>query len=374
LGRYQPVQVIAAGGLVSVNNPTSTMVTSATRGWSDNGDFIPQESELGPLSNANFGKTVPGTVYDGSVLDGFGVAPYSWQGGVAFQQELRSGVAVTIGYFRTVGGNFTVTDNILVDRSNYDYFCLNAPSDSQLPGGGGQQICGIHDQRVVNPVSNLVRPASDFGKQTSVFNGVDFTTNARFGNGGFVTGGISIGRTVTDNCDVVANLPEAGAGPGQTGTNTCHVQPPWSASTDFKLSGSYRLRGDVQGSANYQNSPGIPTLSVWNAPNSVIAPVLGRNLSACRAGLTAAQCTASLGVALVPTNSLYREARFNLLGLAVNRNFRFGQTSIRPRFEIGNALNANTVTTINPTYGSTWQAVRGVITPRTAKLALQMDF
>jgi len=152
------------------------------------------------------------------------------------------------------------------------------------------------------------------------------------------------------------------------------VQPSWSASTDFKLSGSYRLRGDVQVSANYQNSPGIPTLAVWNAPNSVIAPVLGRNLSACRAGLTAAQCTASLGVALVPTNSLFREARFNLLGLAVNRNFRFGQTSIRPRFEIGNALNANTVTTVNPTYGSTWQAVRGVITPRTAKLALQMDF
>jgi len=374
LGRYQPVQVIAAGGLVSVNNPTSTMVTSATRVWSDNGDFIPQESELGPLSNANFGKTVPGTVYADSVLDGFGVAPYSWQGGVAFQQEVRPGVAVTIGYFRTVGGNFTVTDNVLVDRSNYDYFCLNAPSDSQLPGGGGQQICGIHDQRVVNPVSNLVRPASDLGKQTSVFNGVDFTTNARFGNGGFVTGGISIGRTVTDNCEVVANLPEAGAGPGQTGTNTCHVQPSWSASTDFKLSASYRFRGDVQVSANYQNSPGIPTLAVWNAPNSVIAPVLGRNLSACRAGLTAAQCTASLGIALVPTNSLYREARFNLLGLAVNRNFRVGQTSIRPRFEIGNALNANTVTTVNPTYGSTWQAVRGVITPRTAKLALQMDF
>ena len=138
--------------------------------------------------------------------------------------------------------------------------------------------------------------------------------------------------------------------------------------------GSYRFRGDVQVSVNYQNSPGIPTLAVWNAPNSVIAPVLGRNLSACRAGLTAAQCTASLGVALVPTNSLYREARFNLLGLAVNRNFRVGNRSIRPRFEIGNALNANTVTTVNTSYGPTWQAVRGVITPRTAKLALQMDF
>src|SRR5678816_4504973 len=89
--------------------------------------------------------------------------------------------------------------------------------------------------------------------------------------------------------------------------STCHVQPPWSASTDFKLSGSYRLRGDVQVSAAYQNSPGIPTLAIWNAPNSAIAPVLGRNLSSCRAGLTAAQCTASLAIALVPTNSLYRE-------------------------------------------------------------------
>jgi len=189
-----------------------------------------------------------------------------------------------------------------------------------------------------------------------------------------VTGGISIGRTVTDNCDVVAALPEAGAGPGQTGSNTCHVQPPWSASTDFKLSGSYRLRGDVQVSAAYQNSPGIPTLAIWNAPNSAIAPVLGRNLSSCRAGLTAAQCTASLAIALVPTNSLYREPRINLLGLAVNRNFRLGQRSVRPRLEVGNALNAATITAINTSYGSTWQAVRGVITPRTVKLAVQMDF
>jgi len=367
--------VIAAGGLVSVNNPTSTMVTSATRSWSDvNGDFVPQESELGPLSNSNFGKTVPGTIYADSVLRGFGVAPYSWQGGVAFQQELRPGMAVTIGYFRTVNGNFTVTDNTMVDPSNYDYFCLNAPSDPTLPGGGGQQICGIHDQKVVNPVSNLVRPASDLGKQTSVFNGLDMTTNARFGNGGFITGGISIGRTTTDNCDVVAKLPEAGAGPGQTGTNTCHVQPPWAAATDFKLSGSYRVQGDVQFSAAYQNSPGIPTLAIWNAPNSIIAPALGRNLSACRAGLTAAQCTSSLAIALVPTNSLYREARINLLGLAVTRNFRYGVRSIRPRIEIGNAMNASTITAINTTFGSTWQQVRGVITPRTVKLAVQMDF
>jgi hypothetical protein len=130
----------------------------------------------------------------------------------------------------------------------------------------------------------------------------------------------------------------------------------------------------VQLSAAYQNSPGIPTLAIWNAPNSVIAPILGRNLSACRAGLTAAQCTASLGIALVPTNSLYRESRINLLGLAVSRNFRLGARSIRPRLEIGNALNAATITAINTAYGSTWQAVRGVITPRTAKLALQMDF
>jgi len=376
LGRYQPVQVVT-GGLASLNNPTALIVTSATRTWADgsNGnprDFIPQEGELGPLSNPNFGKTVASTSYADNVLHGYGVAPYSWQGGISFQHQLWTGAAVNVGYYRTVNGNFTVTDNALVGPADYDYFCLNAPRDPSLPGGGGQQICGIHDPKVTPQVQNVVRQAKDIGKQSSIYNGVDLTMNARFVRAAFLTGGISFGKQTTNNCDVLAKLPELSPTPVN-----CDIRPPWSAGTDFKISGGYRLPGDLQMSGNYQNSPGIATTATWNAPNVIVAAALGRNLSACRAGLTADQCTATLAIPIVKNNTLYREKRVNLLAFAFSRNFALDRFTVRPRVELANLLNVNTVTTINTTFATTnnsWQAVRGVLTPRTMKLAVQMEF
>ena len=59
-GRYVGQQ--SAVGIPSLNNPVQTTVKSATRAWTDaNNDFIPQESELGPLSNSNFGKNTVAT-------------------------------------------------------------------------------------------------------------------------------------------------------------------------------------------------------------------------------------------------------------------------------------------------------------------------
>ena len=50
-----------------------TTVKSATRSWNDaNNDFIPQEGELGPLSNSNFGRNTVATRYSPDVLLGFG--------------------------------------------------------------------------------------------------------------------------------------------------------------------------------------------------------------------------------------------------------------------------------------------------------------
>ena len=48
VGRYvifEPMQ-----GIILANSPVNQMVTTASRAWTDNGDYIPQESELGPLS------------------------------------------------------------------------------------------------------------------------------------------------------------------------------------------------------------------------------------------------------------------------------------------------------------------------------------
>jgi hypothetical protein len=105
--------------------------------------------------------------------------------------------------------------------------------------------------------------------------------------------------------------------------------------------------------------------------NAAASAALGRNLSACRG---TGACTATARAGLVAPNGLYREERVNLVSMAVSRDFRAAGAAFRPRFELHNILNSNAVNTINTQFGPQWQAVRGVLTPRLAKLAIQVDF
>jgi hypothetical protein len=79
-------------------------------------------------------------------------------------------------------------------------------------------------------------------------------------------------------------------------------------------------------------------------------------------------------VEVVAPNSLFLEERVSLLSVALSRDFRAGRTAFRPRFELHNIFNSNAVNTITTRVGPQWQAARGVLTPRTAKVAMQIDF
>jgi hypothetical protein len=85
-------------------------------------------------------------------------------------------------------------------------------------------------------------------------------------------------------------------------------------------------------------------------------------------------CTATLSVPLVANNALFLEDRTQLLNFAVSRNFTVRGVTLRPRFQLDNALNENPVNTANNTFGANWRRVQGVLTPRTAKIAFQMEF
>ena len=97
---------------------------------------------------------------------------------------------------------------------------MTAPLDAGLPDGGGYRIDGLYN---LNPTkvgqgTTYTTFARDFGKQTEHWNGVDFSANARLQNGLLLQGGVSTGRTTTDNCDVIANSQGAvfgGAAPGR---------------------------------------------------------------------------------------------------------------------------------------------------------------
>ena len=104
--------------LARANDPVQTTVNNATRSWRDNGDFIPQLNELGPLNPSTFGQVITTTRYGDDVL--LENRPFSWQTSAAIQHELYPGVALNVGYFRTTWNNFRATDNLMVTPSDFD--------------------------------------------------------------------------------------------------------------------------------------------------------------------------------------------------------------------------------------------------------------
>ena len=266
--------------LAAANNPANAIVTSATRTWNDtNGDYTPQAGELGPLSNGLFGTVVINTRYGDDVLTGFAARPYSWQAAASLQHELRPGIGLTGGYYCTWFGNFSVTDNVRVTPDMYDPFCVTVPVDPRLPGSGGNPLCGLYDIRptAFGLVDNLVTQASRFGKQTELYDGIEGSINARFPRGALIAGGLSTGRTVTNNCDVVVDSPQR---------LYCRNTVPLQGQTQIKINGIYPLPWDFLVSAVFQNLPGLPIAATHVYTNEEIAPSLGRNLGQCRGAVT----------------------------------------------------------------------------------------
>ncbi len=340
--------------------PALRMVTSATRTWRDaNGDYVPQEQELGPLSDTNFGTLVRGTQYADGAVRGWGTRFYNWQGSVAVQHELRSRLWVEVGYFRRSYGNFLVTDNLAWTPTDYDPYSIAVPSDPRLPGSGGGQIAGLYD---LNPakfgrVDNLVTQASNFGRQLDVYNGFDVNVRGRFADGVVITGGISVGREMTDNCAVVVDSPQK---------QFCRNSPPWSGGTQVKLSGVVPLPGAFRVSGVFQNVPGVATTASYVVRNAQVAATLGRPLSG--------GANASRTIELIEPNTFFADGRGTQIDFRVSRRFQVAGVRVEPQFNVYNLLNANDVLSMTTRYGDAWRNVTNVLPPRLIKFGVQVDF
>ena len=361
LARY--VEWASAFSATAPSNPVNTMVTSATRTWNDaNRDYIPQESELGPLSNVNFGLTIPGTRRADDIQRGWGVRPYNWQSSVQIQHELWPGIGVNVGYFRTWFANFTTTDNLRVAPADFDSYCITAPADRRLPSGGGYRVCGLYD---ITPakfglVDNLVTQASNFGKQTRVYNGVDATVNMRFGKGGTVSGGLATGATATNDCDAIVDSPQK---------QFCNNTPGWGSGTQVKFAAISPLPWDLRLSATFQNIPGIPVTASYVATNAEIVGSLGRNLGQCRGSAT---CNGTLTVELIEPNTMF-EDRLTQLDIRLTRIFKLTRARLQANLDVSNLLNGNSVLGLNSRYGPSWLQPTAILGGRIFKFGFQLD-
>ena len=367
VGRYLGTQGV---GIPFATNPAEATAGTVSRTWSDtNGNFVPDcdlknpvaTGECGPLSNNRFGTSVPTRRYADDARLGFGNREYNWQTSVSVQQELRPGVGLTVGYFRTAYGNVTVVDNAAVTPADYATFCVTAPKDARLAGGGGNQVCGLFDVSpakfgVTDRVTTL---ASNFGKRTEAFNGFDVSVNSRFGKGGLLSGGVSTGRTALDNCD----SPDF---PNQF----CRNVNPWAGQMQVKFSGAYTMFWGLQASAVFQNLPGLNISSTYVATNAEIAPSLGRNLGSCGA---APVCNGTAVISLIQPNTR-REPRQTQVDFRLGKSVRIGAARLQPRLDIFNLLNAGDIQAMNTRYGAAWLNATDLLAARLFKFGVQVDF
>ena len=371
--------VLAMGpdvSFVQLANPSRNLVTSATRTWTDaNRDYVPQcdlqnvrtNGECGALSNENFGTVVTNLTYDKDTLTGFGKRNFNWEISAGVQRELLPKVSADITYFRRWYGNFVITDDLAIGPQDFDRFTLTAPKDPRLPGGGGYQVEGydLKPAKFGVAARPYVTLSSKYGKQRDSWNGGDITMNARPREGMFFQGGVSTGRRVEDNCDVVTKVDNPN-------TLYCHrVEPLY---TLVKGYGSYTIPNvDVQFSATYQNKPGPLVLALYTATNAEVAPGLGRPLAGAAPSVDVHLVSPGIYTTTNGGTGRLHGERLHQVDVRISKLLRFAGTRSRVNVDIYNALNSSAVLLQNDTYGA-WQTPSEILVARFFKFSVQFDF
>ncbi|OLD12506.1 MAG: hypothetical protein AUJ01_16105 [Acidobacteria bacterium 13_1_40CM_3_65_5] len=369
------------------NNPVGTVPTQSTYNWNDldknnsifNLDGSVQSTELtaGAATNANFGKGVVTTVQDPATLVGWGVRPYNWEYAGSVQHELLPRVSVNGGYYRRWYGNQTTLQNraLNADGSSFDGpFCITTPSDALVPASG-KQLCGLYDLKsaFVGRVDNFRTFASNFGGISTVIQGFDVSTVARFSRGTYFQAGINAQKINTDSCNAPAvgtTLVVAGGAVSQVGNPEkifCKQTFPYRP--DVKIVGYTTIPFDVQISGTYQLTQGPNLLAQWTATNAA--------LTAAGSTLGRALVSTTKAINIIEPGSIYGDY-LNQLDLRASRRFKMNRTTFRVDADLYNVFNSNWVFRVNNAFSqaatSQWLKPVDVLQGRFFKIGGQFSF
>ena len=379
LNRY----LLAMGPDVShirLANPYRNLVMTARRSWNDrNGNFIPdcdltaatpgRNGECGSLSNRNFGTAVSSVTLDEDALTGWGRRRFNWETSVGIQHELAPNVSLDVSYFRRWYGNFVITDDRAIGPEDFDRYSVTAPTDPNLPGGGGYVIGDLYDikpEKFGTPADPLVTLSREYGKQTDQWQGADFVLNARPAPGMFFQGGLSTGRRIEDNCDIVTKVDNPS-------TLFCHREEPLS--TRFKGYGAYTIPVvDVQFAATYQDRSGAEVLAEHTFRNSDLRGSLGRSLSGGERDVDVHLVSPGpYGRFNNQVGGEVRGERLRQVDFRISKLMNFGGARARLNLDIYNALNSNTILRYEEGFDE-FLNPREILVARFFKFSAQFDF
>ena len=389
----------------TIANPATTFQQTTNVAWTDenqnrvvNCNLLNKAGEdnvaaggdkCGPWLNANFGNPFITTVVNPDVLHGWGIRPYDWQFSLSLQREVLPRVAVDIGYNRRWWGNHFFTDNRAISPADFDVATITAPSNANLPGGGGYPVRFVtrNARTALGATDNYYTFASDYGDVTTYWHGVDFSVNARTNNGITFQGGTSTGRGVRDYCQITDALPElfvtVGAVLANAQKDACAVTEPWL--TTFRSAVTYTIpRIDVLVAGSLRSTPNTQpsTINTFVATNgaSVAANynVTSAILQGSSIGRPLAPGLAFQTVDLTLPGQVYAD-RVNSVDMRVAKVLRFGGTMTNVGFDFYNLFNANTGTAFNQVYdvasnGASWLRPTTVLNPRFARFNLTVNF
>jgi hypothetical protein len=371
-------------------NPGVAFATSTAINVTDNNrNGVADCNLLNPLANGEclgwvtpgFGGTIPLTKQDPATLDGYNVRPWNWEFSAGVQHQLSPRLSAGITYYRRINGGFLVTDNTANAAVDFSAFNLTVPTDPRLPTSGQSLTYfdikpGLTSKGVSSlSTANVITFASNYGEQFQHWNGVDLTGSSRLFAGVTATGGITFGQQMTDNCDVVKQLPEVLTTPiaGLSAQQYCHFETGWAP--QYKMLASYQLPWQgIRVSGNFQSLPGPVRQAAVLYSQAQVTAALGRPATV--AGNKTALVIEPFSAAGLSGTTF--GDRLNQLDLRFSKIFKLGKSSLDANFDIYNTFNSDAVLTETAGYsganGGAWLLPTSVLQARIIKFGVRWDF
>ena len=324
-GKYMQQE---ATGFAAKYNPLAEGSDIVT--WNDlNRNDIAEDNELGAANNATLG--VRRNINPDPDLK----RPYQVLYNLGVQHQLMQRLSVSVNYFRREYKDMSYTVNLAVPVTAYDLVTIADPR------GNGQTL----------PIYNLQRPFLGLVNELDTtsennwrrYNGMDFTMNARGANGMSVAGGVSVGRSISNLCDV--------ADPNRLRyCDQSQYNIPFRKTA--KLTWSYPLPYDIRFSGVFQTADGFLTAG---PP----APLLGNGNPDNHLRLDTYQVTRTAVPNLTQANvSVFLDEpgssimpRVTQLDLAFSKVVRVGKLALTPQVDLFNVINSNAVLNQITVYG-----------------------
>ena len=185
---------------------------------------------------------------------------------MSVSHELMPRIGIDVGYYRRSWTNFRAVDNLALTPADFTPYDIVNPVDARLGDDSGATIRGFVDvvPTKFGQVNNYNTLSTKVGDWSEVWQGVDFTVNARLQNGLSLQGGISTGSTHENDCDILTALPEMRNMPAVGAANRPASQRPLQYCdrsspylTQAKIFGVYLIpKIEVQVSGTFRTTPG----------------------------------------------------------------------------------------------------------------------